>query len=32
MRSVGEGRVKVCARYGYDRGTPIERYYIDSTA
>lgn len=27
MPSVGEGRVS--DRYGYDRGTPIERYYIE---
>lgn len=27
MPSVGEGRVS--DRYGYDRGTPIERYHIE---
>jgi hypothetical protein len=29
MPSVGEGRVEGCARYGYDRGTPIVRYDSD---
>jgi hypothetical protein len=32
MPSVGEGRVEVFAQCGDDRGTPIERYSIDSTA